>query len=355
MSDPNPNILPLSITSFMKSYIEQYHSPLESLGLEMENFRRMPFTKVQEHDYYDSLDLEEVLYKNDTKFFGIFDYMEIAYGEHDTEYIFRKRNPDMEELKVFVQEVFDYLGPPRDRSDIFISFIDFDKVFHQLASHPQKDAPQIRDFWFLKDGDRTIVLNMSWEEDPVFEMEIPSYGPEVDYSPRTNGTILDVLHFDIPEVLADAENLHPYYSEQDDSTVIFGIYLTQRLFGFFNKLDIRQEGEGIDPAMQTSTKVRFFTRREYDISKILEFINMLVKIYGSDDNGKKWGNEEDVDEYNHGFMGAYRTWTLNQHHGLYNSNMPGDEKVYVVSFMAFEPEEEFYLEIDDYQNVFRFQ
>lgn len=345
--------IPVTLQDFKDRYVNKYWSPVKALELPEDDLKSLPHNELIIHEEYTSRNLEQILYLDHVKIFDLFEYVEIAYGDLDITYTLRLCNPSFQQIIGFYKKMKQVFGEARYEDEE--EFFGNENVLKEaLLSYSGSVSKGFRSTWLLSEKDyRFISMEISWEADPVLVLEIPCNAPEVDYSVRKNGTILDVLEYNFVDLLLDPQ-LRSHYIESEDYCVVQGWHIRPRLWDIFSRLDFTQHGKELDPSFSTRTDFRFYTRRELDVSEVFKLIDKLVAIYGADDEGKKWANEADADWYIYDEMGAARYWTFNQFHGLYNNYVEGQEKVYQVSVFASEPEEEVCLRVTNYDKLLQY-
>lgn len=171
---------------------------------------------------------------------------------------------------------------------------------------------------------------------------------EKDTSIRRNGTILDLLSFDI-NTLFDTDEIHKTIDQEGDKIrfIDYTFSLPKKQLNFFDVITIRIFREDVQ------THVLLFSTDKNDSDKMINIVESLVKIYGIDNSktSELEFHERQMIEENTFWSG--RSWTFNEKHSLWDNEKSDEMKniSYEVWVAIMEDEKGFKIDILNYNKL----
>lgn len=340
---------PVSFDHFAQKMLQGYVHARETLKVDVTNYPRSPYNVIEDINKARQKspiaaildDLEEFYFVNDTLFFDTFEELMVMEYEEYYSYRFCKFMMNAEEIMHWFNKLNHYFEPGADYTGVSVNSYPFTLENVELLLRRSCEEPntRVRQYWNHED----FAIIMEFLSDPEFLVQISfdTHVPIIDYSPRTKGTILNMIDWDYKASFLDLyeneNHLDTYLSEAGEHHPTDEIHIEftmiEPIFGIFEEIEIIQHNTTVDFSFQVPYDIEFISNEDDNILEKAAWMEKLIAIYGPDSQGFHrlgLGEMEFLEEQD---FGTFRHWQFNQYHGLYRAYNPGEKLVYEVEIM----------------------
>jgi len=295
--------------------------------------------------------VEVVLHKI---YFGIFGSLVIKHsGENVVNLVFNDIVNDAQRVIALFDELVDLLGHGYYDDQRSFSFNDHEKV--QALANGRLNAPHdvIGHAWTHGDFGFNLSYRTKVQGEFVFSV---THTPKksLDLSPRSNGTLIDILCYSIEEIVAMQEiSAEPHNEEGKIKFIDYTFQLDPPELKIFDQVRVRifNSEKRIDSGQ---FHVIYFSRYEIDTANVISFCDRVLKLYGADSSGYLEVQPYEIDMIDAGISWTGRNWWMNKSHGLKDFGDDADVMSYWLYFVLSPDEDGFSLHIVGYDNMLEY-
>lgn len=284
-------------------------------------------------------------------FFGIFDNLVIKYrDDQSVQLMFYTTTDDPELVQSFFKQLKPCLGGGYIADHKFASFNEHDQIAKLAQGQAFSESDELFHSWLRDDFSFTLNYRIDPRQQLLF---IAKSKPEkvVDYSLRTNGTLLSILTHDLNTVLKqEALNTEIKSENGQVKYVDYAFELSPPELGIFDVAKIRIFDSVKSINENTQIHVTYFSKYEADTAKVITLCDSIIDIYGPDNFGDAELQPHEWDMIDNSEFWTGRTWWLNKAHGIYDVRNKTQTMLYEVR-LGIEHDEGFSLHIVAFQNM----
>jgi hypothetical protein len=336
------------ITGILSSHDWDYWSAL-NLGSQQVHPVTQDMIMDNPEDVINGVNKVEVVLN--TQFFGLFNTLLIKH--HDTGSVMlvfyaTVRNPAL--ALAFFGELSDLLGTGYHDRESSLSFQDQREVEAFAAGQLSPSDVVVGHTWIQND----YAFNLNYRSNPKHQFVFTvTKTPEkvLDYTRRKNGTLINILSYDVDDILALPElSKVPYHENGKLKYIDYTFALDSPELNLFDRVKVR-----IFDAEKRADKGQFhltyFSRFEVNVVEVITFSEKLFKIYGSDSSGDKElaPYEIEIIEAHRNWQG--RSWWINRDHTIKDFHNDQDTVLYWLYFLLSPDEDGFSLHIVGFNDM----
>lgn len=186
-----------------------------------------------------------------------------------------------------------------------------------------------------------------------FMLDITINAPkQVDFSVRRNGTVLDLLKFNISSLLT-TEPVHERPETVNDRVkfVDYTYHLEPKEFDLFNVIEIRIFSEKREFNKFVQTHITLYTIGPTEPNNKIRVVESLQRMYGLDCHSSGELEFYERDKIEEGSYWLGRTWRFNNEHALQNPGNKNETFSYEIRVENMEDEYSFKVAIFCYHNL----
>ena len=342
----------IKLSEFLNEIKSGNDDVLKLLQLEEKSFDNASYEQILENPADIASGVTEVKTKFNVNVFQTFENILIKHHDNgDIKYIFYKTTRDYKEINDIAKTIYNILGEGYYKNE-HNSFKEKDRLINSINSLEEKDFVNV---WLLENI--TILLQYK----PGFQNEFSffvtkSLPMKIDYSSRTNGTILDLLQSDLSAIFSEQED----FKEEDyneDEIINFTKYnysLEKKAFGIFDTLEIQQYGGKKDFSFQKGTNLTFTSTEDISLNEMVDFAEKLIKLYGPDNSSSDELQIHELELLENRTYWTGRNWRFNEIHGLKEIDNSNENMTYEIWLNFDEYESGYTLTIIRFDNLLEY-
>ena len=190
-----------------------------------------------------------------------------------------------------------------------------------------------------------ITVLLQYKKDPLRQLSlmVTIIKPKEKDTAIRRRTVLELIQRNLDEVLAG--NPIGIDKELENGAVKFTdlTYLAERpIMGAFNRVHIRQFGDHDHYTLRSDANCTLYASQPISPDGKIGVVEKLIQLYGADWSGTEQLAIHERERIESAKFWTGRNWTLNEQHGLQDTNNPNEKMSY-------------WLSVDDFADDFRFK
>ena len=285
-------------------------------------------------------------------FFNIFNNCLIKHHDNgDIKFVFYTVTNEAKSIIEFASVLFNELGTGNFDDRRFTPFTNQQKIIEIFQGIYLQESDELVHFWFHEN----ISFLLQYRISPLrqFSLMITKGAPkEYDLSVRRKGTILDLLDFNIDQLLsAEPTELKEEFDGDKIKFIDYTYHLDEKEFDVFDTMSIRIFDNVRSFRKNIQTHMTLFSSKKIEADKKIAVVENLFRIYGKDgsSSGELEFHERDILEAGTFWVG--RTWRFNEQHGLWTTENKNEKMSNEVRIDDMEDEEGFKVSIFSYNEL----
>lgn len=265
-------------------------------------------------------------------YFDVFDSCLIKHHDNgDMKFVFYVNTKDYKAITPICTKLFTEFGNGIYDDERFIPFTN-SQIVEQLALNQYWGVKDIVHYWSY--DNLSLLLQYKVSPRHQFSLMITIHPQrKKDATLRSNGTVLNLLNFNINELFFSTEEIDQKQevNNQGVKFIDYTFRLKEKQLSVFDRVTIRIFGDQKYFKPEIQTHVTFFSSCRINTESIINTVEKLIKIYGADDSGSSEieFHERDLLEENRFWIG--RKWNFNEKHGLWDISNKNETLAYSVS------------------------
>ncbi len=269
------------------------------------------------------------------RFFDLFKGLEIKHFDNgEVRLNFYAQIKNSKKITLLYQQLCTALGSGMSHPEQFIEFNDVDKL-SQLASCKFNDNRKgFLHHWYKGTVGFTLYYKVKPDRQLVFAVSLRQ-GKIIDNSARIKGTLINISHHKIADVLLQTEiTAIPTHEDNRLKFIDYTFELDPPEFNVFEKARIRIFGNDTKDISKDQFHVTYYSRFEIDTNKAITLCDQLVRIYGMDNNGYAEFRPYEIASFEEDSDWTGRDWWINNKHALADNSKSDEVNLYWINFHA---------------------
>lgn len=325
---------------------------IEALNIKESQFSDASFDELMSNTADVIVGVNRVQKNFSKTFFNVFNNCLIKHHDNgDVKFVFYTVTNDANKVNDTAAVMFDELGTGLFDDRKFTPFTKPQKIKDLAQGIYLQESDELVHSWFHDN----ISFLLQYRISPLrqFSLMVTINAPkQYDSSIRRKGTILDLLNFNLDQLL----NTEPLTLREEGTGdkikfVDYTYHLDNSELGVFDLLSIRIFDNIRSFRKNIQTHTTLYSSLPIEVDKKIAAVESLFKIYGKDiySSGELEFHERDILEAGSFWTG--RTWRFNEQHAVFSTESENEKTSYEVRVDDMEDEERFKVSIFSYNEL----
>jgi hypothetical protein len=327
----------ISLDKLLTQVKETTQSPSQILGLEEADFKKLTFEELLNNQDDINNGVSSVSELRGL-FFDLFQLISIKeFDSGNKTFSFYASTLDFTKINSIFNEIKSVFGKGLCDPGSSECFDNIVKLIHYCTTNPPIRSRLFLHLWTLP----SKTVSLAYRPNHILILSITEKQVvEIDKSIRRNGTILDLLKFNLNYLLDHKEKycIEDAIDEHSNAPTLT-FKLTDKEFDYFDRLKYR-----ILLSSKGSSTITLYSSCPSDFKAKIRIVETLIKKFGCDSDGNSDLQFYEMEIIEKGDFWTGRKWIFNQHHGLYDRDKK-DEMPFWVDICDYQDDEGFNLSI----------
>nr|WP_121269852.1 hypothetical protein [Pedobacter schmidteae] len=285
-------------------------------------------------------------------FFGLFSSLLVKHRDRgDITLMFYEKLHNPSKILLFFSQLEEILGQGLIEGEHFSSFRERQKVIDLARGIYANDTDELIHLWNVSGFTSLLNYRIQPLGQLLFSVTLKAEQHE-DLEKRSNGTLIDHLrnplyHYDFQQVLKRL----PFEENGKIKFIDYDFFLEDPEFGLFDRAKVRLFSTDAEYSMEIQTHVTYHTSTEVSIPLVLDLVDLLTAIYGTDSLGHTKLSPDDIDSIRRGKYWSGKSWYLDTEHMPWVYVENGKSSLYHIGLRQHPQEQGFELDIIAYNQM----
>lgn len=336
----------VSLKEFLTDIKNGKRDFFETLKVDESHFNDAPFDELMSNTDDVIVGVNRVQKNFNKRFFDVFDNCLIKHHDNgDVKFVFYTVTNEPKKVIDFATVMISELGTGIFDNRRFTPFTNHQKIKDLSQGIYLQDSDEVVHSWFHDNV--SFVLQYRIYSLRQFSLIVTIDAPKQhDSSIRRKGTILDLLNFNLDDLL----NTEPLTQREELSGgkikfVDYTYGLDKKEFDVFDTVSIRIFDSAKVFNKDIQTHIKLYSSMAINSDKKIAVVEQLVKVYGKDIYSSDDLEFHERDLLESGTYWTGRTWRFNEQHAVITTETQNEKMAFEVSVDDSEDEEGFKVSI----------